>query len=200
MTAQKIYKNKNQTKKDYSLLNDNLLWKAYHNGDRTAFGALFERYNLRLFLVVNSWVKDPEKARDIVQEVSIKILEKGDNVAHIEMDNFFVWAAQFAKNIWRSSQRNIRRRAEIVEEEVKPYTRSSYQLHAGEDVDKMIFCLKKVKKLAHRRILVLAYQGYKNPEIAIRLKRSTKWVKDNRCIAKKEYKKLLINEGLYESE
>ncbi len=200
MTAQKIYNQKNKSKKNYLSLTDNELWKAYHQGDRKAFGTLFQRHQLKLYLVVNNWVRDPDKAKDIVQEVSIKILEKGSNVAHIEIDNFFVWAAQFAKNIWRSGNRNTRRRAEIMEEEIKPYTVSAYELHAGEDVDKMVSCLKRVKKVAHRRILVLAYQGYKNPEIAVRLNKTTKWVKDNRCLAKKEFKRLLTNDGLYFSE
>lgn len=152
---------------------------------------------MRLFLVVNSWVKDPEQAQDIVQEVSIKILEKGDQVADIYMENFFVWATQFARNIWRSGQRNTRRRAEIVADEVAPFVAQKCDLNEGLDTDRILACLKKVRKPLHRRILVLVYLGYKNPEIAERLNKSIKWVKDNRCLAKKEFKNLLIEQGLF---
>lgn len=175
---------------------DRKLWQAYHKGDLAAFGVLFRKHQNRLFLIINSWVKDSETAQDIVQEVAVKILEKGQSIAYIEMDNFLVWAVQFARNIWRSNQRNLRRRAEIVAEEIVPYTSTSCNIQAEEDVERMKACLKKVKKLAHRRILVLVYQGYKNPDIAQRMNKSTKWVKDHRCQAKKEFKRLLMQQGL----
>ncbi|MEM8898994.1 MAG: sigma-70 family RNA polymerase sigma factor [Bacteroidota bacterium] len=183
-------------RKNLNTLSDLELWRAYHEGDSRAYGVLFKRHELKLFLVINSWVKDPELAKDILQEVTVKILEKGESTAEIVVENFFVWAVQFARNIWRSGHRNTKRRAEIIHDEVSPYIQTTCRNEAHEDLTRMVDCLKRVKKLAHRRILVLAAQGYKNPEIAVRLKKSTKWVKDNRCLAKKEFRQILEREGL----
>ena len=59
---------------------DNELLSAFKMGDKSAFKLLYERYWQLMYVSACKVIRDEEEAKDIVQEVFISMLHKGDEL------------------------------------------------------------------------------------------------------------------------
>lgn len=86
------------------LNNDKELLDRISNGDESAFAALYNRYWKKVYSMAFMYVRSPQAAQDIVQDVFLKIWINRENLQHIQefRPYFFVTA----RNIIISSLRN----------------------------------------------------------------------------------------------
>lgn len=87
-------------------------------GNDEAFRVLYDRYRRRVFATVRHIIRDPEDARDLVQEIFAKIyrsLSSWD--AHRAKFSTWVYrlAANHAIDCWRSRRRNVELSLDSVE-------------------------------------------------------------------------------------
>ncbi len=72
-------------------------------GDGTAFNQIYRRYRDTLFSITNAFLKDPDSANDIVQQVFIRVWEKRARLSGI--DNFQSYVVVMSRNLicdaWR---------------------------------------------------------------------------------------------------
>lgn len=77
-------------------------------GDKNAYRPLVERYQQRLHAMVYGMVRDPEEARDIVQNAFIKAYQ---NLASFRIESsFYTWLYRIAMNLAIDSSRMRKRR------------------------------------------------------------------------------------------
>ena len=94
-------------------LSDRQLIEHFQNGDERAFGLLFNRHRSRLLLTIRQIVKDEAHAEDLLQEASIRMLEKLRARSYAESDRFAPWAARIARNMAIDAYRRAQRAAEV---------------------------------------------------------------------------------------
>lgn len=77
-------------------------------GDRNAYRPLVERYQQRLHAMVYGMVRDPEEARDIVQNAFIKAYQ---NLSSFRIESsFYTWLYRIAMNLAIDASRMRKRR------------------------------------------------------------------------------------------
>src|SRR3954462_15778412 len=99
----------------FDAADDKPLVRAAQRGDRTAFRALVERYQRRVYQLAVSMLKDPDDAMDIVQETFVRVHRylpsfKGDS-------SFFTWTYRIATNLCLDAQRKKGRTERVDVEE-----------------------------------------------------------------------------------
>lgn len=81
---------------DYKKLSDEeLVYRYAQKGEGLAINVLFERYGHLVFGVCLKYLKEPEAAKDAMQQVFIKLLE---DLKRFKIDNFKPWLYQVARN------------------------------------------------------------------------------------------------------
>ncbi|MEM6261869.1 MAG: RNA polymerase sigma factor [Bacteroidota bacterium] len=178
--------------------NDHQLWEEFVLGDNKALGTLFSLHHREVMLSALGLCRDKDAAADLVQDAYLKILEKQEQFAQnpIVLTSFTALVAKFMSNLWLSNFRKEKRRQEILEEEVKPHISQTILVDKSFDLEAYLQAWRRVPNTNHRRILAFVYRGYKNADIAERLQRTDKWVRDNRYHAKKSFQRILKEEGL----
>ena len=72
-----------------------LLARYYREGNAELLGVLLQRYTLLLFGVGMKYLKDEEEARDVVQQVFLKVLTE---LPKYRVEYFKSWLYMIAKN------------------------------------------------------------------------------------------------------
>jgi RNA polymerase sigma factor (sigma-70 family) len=81
---------------DYKKLSDEELIHRYvHRQEHAAVSVLFERYGHLVYGVCVKYLKDPEEAKDAMQQIFIKLL---DDLKRYNVENFKPWLYQVTKN------------------------------------------------------------------------------------------------------
>lgn len=91
-----------------NILSDGHLLEGIKNNDQKSFELLFRRYFPRLKSFTYGFVKDDDIAKDIVQEVFIKIWEKKADISDISIESFLY-------KIVRNQCLNYLRHVKVVE-------------------------------------------------------------------------------------
>jgi len=73
------------------------------SGNHQAFHILITQYYKAIYNLILSWVKDPEDAKDLTQEVFISAYQKLSSLKHPE--SFYSWLRQIARHISQNWQR-----------------------------------------------------------------------------------------------
>jgi len=94
-------------------LTDRQLIEQFQNGDERAFGVLFNRHRSRLLLTIRQIIKDEAAAEDLLQDASIRMLEKLRTRSYAESDRFGPWAARIVRNMAIDAYRRNQRSAEV---------------------------------------------------------------------------------------
>ncbi|MEM6802601.1 MAG: RNA polymerase sigma factor [Bacteroidota bacterium] len=176
------------------------LWRAYHvHKDRSAFEALYLRHNERIFYFIYSYAQDYQLSLDILQDTCIKILNLSKELApDFSVQNFSSWAIEFSKNIIQSRLRKEANRRHILEQKVVPRKQKEQDLHTNMDWEILKDCINEMTSPAYQKILGLVVEGYSTAEIAEQMNIDSKKVADTKYLAKKAFKKLLQEKGIYE--
>jgi len=176
-------------------LSDRELWDAFEAGDRKAYGALYHRHYKKLFVFCYSYLRNKEDARDMVNEIFMKILDEGKRPGSSDSESMEGWFMAFARFYCHSSYRKQRNR-DRIDQDLNQDRAASAELHPGLDAVKIRACIEQVSNAQYRRILRLTAQGYSNEEIADRIGRDKNWVRRRKCEARKEFKNILKKGGL----
>lgn len=95
----------------YGRLTDEQLMERFQKGDQQAFDHLFQRYQPRLQRVLNSYTRNPEDTRDLIQETFLRVHRS--RKAYRQVARFSTWIFTIALNQARSHHRRNRRRESI---------------------------------------------------------------------------------------
>lgn len=140
---------------------DEALVRAAQSGDRSAFGALYERYSRMVHGILLARVPRPV-AEDLLQDVFLQALPRLASLR--EVAKFGGWLAAIARN----RANDYYRQAKPVEEWNEGVRETSGRA-GGADVADGLFLLEAVRSLpeAYRETLILRFvEGLTGPEIA----------------------------------
>ena len=80
-------------------LTDNELIERYREGDSSAFEALLERYQAKVYGYIFSVVKDKETADDIFQDTFYKVIVTINSDQYRDENKFIHWVMRIAHNL-----------------------------------------------------------------------------------------------------
>jgi RNA polymerase sigma-70 factor (ECF subfamily) len=141
---------------------DEALVRAAQSGDRSAFGALYERYSRMVHGILLARVPRPV-AEDLLQDVFLQALPRLASLR--EVAKFGGWLAAIARN----RANDYYRQAKPVEEWNEGVGEAKGGRAGGADVADGLFLLEAVRSLpeAYRETLILRFvEGLTGPEIA----------------------------------
>lgn len=159
-------------------LNDEALLDHYYTSrDNRWLGLLLERYTLLLFGVAMKYLKDEEEARDVVQQVFVKVLEE---LEKYQVSNFRAWLFTIVRNQCFMKLRNQSRKPvplpenfeETSQEEIETNILQQEQLHLERlkealnelnEPQRNCINLFYLKKLSYQQITERT--GYSNQEV-----------------------------------
>jgi RNA polymerase sigma-70 factor (family 1) len=155
-------------------------------GDDEAFNIIYRRYNAMIFSAAMVYVKDTDSARDIVQQVLMKVWEK--RVSMAEVDNFQDYIIVVSRNLiydqFRKKTREARKILELAEhfpavnDRAGPGEEREYARVLQSAIDRLPPQQKKIWVLVHEE--QLSYE-----EVALSLGLSKLTVKKHLELARK---------------
>lgn len=80
-------------------LTDEMLVKAYANGDNTAFDTLLRRHQTRVFTYILNIIKNKDVADDIFQETFVKAIMTIKQGRYTDAGKFSAWITRIAHNL-----------------------------------------------------------------------------------------------------
>jgi RNA polymerase sigma-70 factor (ECF subfamily) len=139
-------------------------------GDDLAWEALIRAHQSRVYAVARHYLRDPEEARDVAQEIFIRVYER---LKDFEGDRFLPWLLALSRNCCID---RIRRRKVRTPEAAVPIE-SGIQIeddapsadeHAEESARKRLLyrALDRLSEINREMILLKEIQGLKLEEIA----------------------------------
>lgn len=152
---------------NYKKNSDEKLMLAIQNGDTQAFSELYNRYNDRLlYYFFKMLSNDKELARDFVQELFYKLIDKSHlfNPKKKLSTWIFSIAHNMCKNEYRS--RDVRSMIEKVEDTDSYFLEEDEVKKESVNVEQIFNCLKEFDE-AHQTAFILKYrEGLSIEEIA----------------------------------
>jgi len=110
-----------RAERDLAQLDDRALIERAQSGDRVAFETLVHRYDRDVLRLATSVLRSPEDARDVYQEVFLKIYR---NLHRFRVDSsFYTWMYRIVTNACLDHLRRRRCRPEDQAPEMAPLTR-----------------------------------------------------------------------------
>jgi RNA polymerase sigma-70 factor (ECF subfamily) len=138
-------------------------------GDALAWEALVRTYQSSVYAVTRHYLRDPEEARDVAQDVFIRLYERLDAVG--SSDTFKAWLLQIARNASLDRMRRIKARPPVSDVPVEYVL-----LASGDDPEKSAndearerLLRRAVAELSERSreiLLLKEIQGLKFEEVA----------------------------------
>lgn len=98
----------------YQSMTDTQLVIQFQDGNMTAFEALTERYQDKLYSSILFLVKDKYLAEDMFQETFIRIIDTLRNKRYNEEGKFLPWALRIAHNLCVDHFRKVKRTPSIL--------------------------------------------------------------------------------------
>jgi len=148
-------------------------------GDEQALELLFRKYYTRLCSYANKYFNDPEEAREVVQEVFIKIWEKKEEINPEESLSSYLFRITFNNSIHRLRHKKVATKyAEIYKlvyvdnTEISPHD----SLIATELTYNISVAVRKIPPKCRQVFNLSRVDGLKYTEIADTLKISVKTV------------------------
>lgn len=94
-------------------LNDEQLIQLYLTGDERSFEELLNRHQQKIYTSIYLFVKDPNQAEDIFQEVFIKIIDTLRKGKYNHEGKFSQWAMRISYNLCVDYFRRSKRRPQV---------------------------------------------------------------------------------------
>lgn len=149
------------------------------NGDEYSFELLFRKYYVRLCCFANKFLNDPEEAREIVQDVFLKLWEARDDIKPEDSLNSYIFSVTRNKCINKLRRRNIESKyTEILQlvyaenREISPHD----SLLANELGNEFSVAIEKLPARCREIFDLSRIEGLRYNEIAIMLHISVKTV------------------------
>lgn len=141
------------------------------SGDALAWEALVRRFQKRVFSLAFHYVRDPEEARDLAQEIFVRVYESLDRCR--EDEAFVPWMLTVARNCSIDRVRRLRVRRQATDRfQPERHDRSVDQadpqqrMEAGDRHQLVYHALDTLSENSREMILLKDIQGLKMAEIA----------------------------------
>jgi len=154
---------------------DALLITRVAQGDRAAFGALYDRFSTPLYSLALKMLSNEAEAQDLLQEVFLSLWQKAP-LFRAERGSAFTWMVSQVRNRAIDRIRSRRRRGEILDAHAPEFepsgsatASSAENAEAGERAREVRSALAQLTE-EQRQVLRLAYfEGLTQAEIAAKL-------------------------------
>jgi len=151
--------------KNYKKYSDEKLLPLVVNGDERAFNELYTRYEKKMYRFLYRMLnRDAERANDLLQDLFIKIIEKGDR---FDTDRkFSTWLYAVAGNLCKNEYRRVERLTNNQEKlimDVRPGAGDDMDFYLPNAIDRSLFTTRLTEALdeleaIHRECFILRYQ------------------------------------------
>jgi RNA polymerase sigma-70 factor (ECF subfamily) len=81
---------------DFSIVSDVTLLEALQKGDTKAFSVIYERHWYKMFLIAYRRLKDKELAKELVQDIFLKLWKNRLTLRINQLENYLVSAVKYA--------------------------------------------------------------------------------------------------------
>lgn len=151
--------------RNYKKLTDESLLPLVVKGNERAFNELYHRYHKKMYRYLCRMLNnDTERANDLLQDLFIKIIEKGDR---FDTDRrFSTWIYAVAGNMCKNEYRRVERlmnNQEKMRTEIQPHADDDMNFYLPNAIDRGLFeshlsdALEELEEI-HRECFVLRYQ------------------------------------------
>lgn len=156
---------------------DNLL-SLIANGDRKAFGRLYDLTSGKLFAVVRCVLKKPELAEEALQEAFIKVWQRAGSYEAGSLRPT-AWLAAIARNQAIDLKRRFAERMSARAEELDAADSVPVMPEAelAMDLSRLKKCLALLPEDRQDMVLLAYYQGWTRDELAAQFKRPATTIK-----------------------
>lgn len=158
-------------------------WKRYVEGDKEAFGDVYDHYHRVLTLYCLGKLKDLEQAENAASDCMVKLLQqrRPEQIEHLDH-----WIFTVAKNLCNTHWSKSNRRGVILQH-VGALQKTHHQSEAtnrlnAEDLERLLISILDEDKYS---IWKLHEEGYDNEEIANKLGIKPKTVANKKSEARK---------------
>ncbi len=151
--------------KNYKKYSDEKLVPLVVKGNERAFNELYSRYEKKMYRFFYRMLnRDTERANDLLQDLFIKIIEKGDR---FDTDRkFSTWLYAVAGNLCKNEYRRVERLTNNQEKmitDVRPGLDNEMDFYLPNAIDRSLFTTRLTDALEelediHRTCFILRYQ------------------------------------------
>ena len=171
-------------------------WEGFVHGDNECLGRLYRPMFRPLLLIAIHFLKDKDKAHDIVQEIFLKIIdtqlserqEKWNNIRDIE-----AFLAVMVRCKCLETLKTEKNRSRLLAENFHPETHTNFDFYF--EKTHLDTCIDRLP-LKEQALIRLHLEGYKNQEIAEIHTMSEKTVKNRLSLSRSKlaglWKNLII--------
>lgn len=162
------------------------LWEEFLDGDHDAIERLYTHLFPKIFLYCYSYLKNKEEAKDMVQEVFTRLIEKKDkNIYDVEG-----WLKQTAWFCLQNSYRVTKNRKKHQTHHIDKRPVYS-QNHNTLRLEQLVQLIERTLTPLNAQIIFLDSKGFKNEEIAEKLGLTDKQVRTRKSEAKTKLKRVI---------
>lgn len=165
--------------------------KAFSQGDTRAFDILFLRYQPRLMIFINGFLKDEEAAKDLCQDIFLRLWQERKDCERIQ--SFKSYLFRMAKNaIYNSFYHSLvhNRYAQKIVREHLVVPDSNEQVFAEELQEMIDMIVAQMPDQRQRIYRMSREQGLSNDEIARKLNISKRTVENHLTTALAQLRKI----------
>lgn len=171
--------------------------KRLEKGDRNAFDVIFLHYYPRVKLYLFSFLKDEEIAKDLSQEIFIKIWINRGTISNV--NNMSAYLFRMAKNaIYNHFQHNlIKQKFLSTLQEVPVYEDFLEEYMFSDNLQEIIdVTITKMPKRRKQIFIMSRQEGMSNKEIAEKLNISKRTIENQLTLALAQLRKRLVDPKL----
>ena len=151
-------------------MTDNEAMERIKNGDRSALGALYERYKVSLYTYAYHQLNDRFYAEEIVQNTFFKVLKYADN--YRLGSNFKAWLYTIGRNLLRDHYRKTKSNDRLKEIVTRQYELkvdgpdASANLMAKDNQNQLWSLLRKLDPEKREVLVLVKLHGMKYKEVS----------------------------------
>jgi RNA polymerase sigma-70 factor, ECF subfamily len=149
-------------------------------GDRTAFRALYAATSAKLYGTIIRILRDPERSRDILQEVFVRIHERAGQF-DASVASPITWMAAIARNRTLDELRRAGPLAtETIDEDFDPPAETGHPLDGrerSEELARLMSCLSALPSDRRQMVMLAYYKGLTRDALAQRFGRPVPTIK-----------------------
>lgn len=156
--------------------NEMFILRELQKGSSRAFDFIFNEYYASLSRFAYSFVKDQDKAENLVQEVFIKLWEKRDNLANIENLGAYLMSMVRNQSIDSIRKEKASSKAVLNLHPEESGNTTEEQISRNEFEEKLLQSLLKLPERCRMAFEMSRFDGIPNKEIAQKMEISVKGV------------------------